>query len=43
MCVPGPGRYLLVGPRRWPGRARVGRVIVVGFVVLVCERYRILP
>lgn len=29
MCVPGPGEYLVVGPRSWPGIARVGSAIVV--------------
>jgi len=27
MWVPGPGAYLDVGPRSWPGRAREGRDI----------------
>lgn len=27
MWVPGPGAYLDIGPRSWPGRAREGRDI----------------
>lgn len=27
MCVPGPGRYLVAGPSRVPGRAKLGRAI----------------
>jgi hypothetical protein len=34
MCVPGPGRYLVTGPRSWPGRAMEGSVVVI---VRVCE------
>ena len=28
MWVPGPGAYLDIGPRSWPGRAREGRDIL---------------
>jgi hypothetical protein len=29
MCVPGPGRYLEVWPRSWPGRAIWGRAMAM--------------